>query len=105
MNFHTRPEWQNVEVQSINRLPAHSPWGNSYAMSLDGAWRFMLCEHPSLLPAGFYLPDYNDEGWREISVPGNWELQGEGEPIYTTGVQSGPAERWPGLPEPDAATE
>ena len=42
MNFHTRPEWQNVEVQSINRLPAHSPWGNSYAMSLDGAWRFML---------------------------------------------------------------
>ena len=83
MNFHTRPEWQNVEVQSINRLPAHSPWGNSYAMSLDGTWRFMLCEHPSLLPAGFYLPDYNDEGWREISVPGNWELQGEGEPIYT----------------------
>ena len=83
MNFHTRPEWQNIEVQSINRLAAHSPYGNSYSLSLDGAWRFKLCEHPSLLPAGFYLPDFNDDAWRQINVPGNWELQGEGEPIYT----------------------
>ena len=60
MNFHTRPEWQNIEVQSINRLAAHSPYGNSYSLSLDGTWRFKLCEHPSLLPAGFYLPDFNE---------------------------------------------
>lgn len=83
MNFHTKPEWQNIEVQSINRLPAHSPWNNSYNLSLDGTWKFLLCEHPSLLPAGFYLPDFNDSSWRDITVPGNWELQGEGEPIYT----------------------
>ena len=86
MNFHTKPEWQNIEVQSINRLPSHSPWNNTYHMSLDGTWRFLLCEHPSLLPAGFYLPDFNDSQWRKISVPGNWELQGEGEPIYTNWV-------------------
>ncbi|MBR5380050.1 MAG: hypothetical protein IK140_05900 [Clostridia bacterium] len=86
MDFHTRPEWQNIEVQSINRLPAHSPWANTYALSLDGSWRFKLCEHPSQLPAGFYLPDFNDEDWRDITVPGNWELQGEGEPIYTNWV-------------------
>ena len=83
MNFHTRPEWQNVEVQSINRLPAHSPWGNTLSMSLDGSWKFTLCEHPSLLPAGFFLPDFNDNDWNEISVPGCWELEGYGEPIYT----------------------
>ena len=83
MNFHTRPEWQNIEVQSINRLPAHSPWENTHSLSLDGTWKFLLCEHPSLLPAGFYLPDLNDARWREITVPGNWELQGESEPIYT----------------------
>ena len=83
MNFHTKPEWQNLEVQSINRLPAHSPWCNTLSMSLDGTWRFKLCEHPSQLPAGFFLPDYNDNEWKEISVPGCWELQGYGEPIYT----------------------
>ena len=83
MNFHTRPEWQNVEVQSINRLSSHSPWCNTLSMSLDGQWKFRLCDHPSLLPAGFYLPDFNDSEWKEISVPGCWELQGFGEPIYT----------------------
>ena len=45
----------------------------------------------------------------EILVTVNGETvrltEQEGEPIYATGVQSGPAERWPGLPEPDAATE
>ena len=70
MNFHTRPERQNVEVQSINRMPAHSPWCNTLSMSLDGIWKFKLCEHPSLLPAGFFLSDFNDSDWKEISVPG-----------------------------------
>jgi len=46
MNFHTRPEWQNIEVQSINRLPSHTPWESPYNMSLDGVWKFRLCEHP-----------------------------------------------------------
>ncbi len=83
MNFHTKPEWLNIEVQSINRMPAHSPWENTLSLSLDGTWRFMLLEHPSLLPSGFYQPDYDDSKWRDIEVPGNWELQGESEPIYT----------------------
>lgn len=83
VNFHTKPEWQNIEVQSINRLGAHSPWGNTHTLSLDGTWRFTLLEHPSLVPAGFYLSEFNDTKWREITVPGNWELQGEGSPIYT----------------------
>ena len=83
MNFHTRPEWQNIEVQSINRLPAHSPWENTHTLSLDGAWKFQLVEHPSFVPAGYYLPDFNDALWRTIQVPGNWELQGASEPIYT----------------------
>ena len=86
MNFHTKPEWQNIEVQSINRLSAHSPWENTLSLSLDGTWKFLLCEHPSMLPAAFYVPDFNDEDWREIQVPGNWELQGASEPIYTNWV-------------------
>ena len=83
MNFHTKPEWQNIEVQSINRMSAHSPWGNTHTLSLDGVWRFLLCEDPSMLPAAFYHPDFNDAGWREINVPGNWELQGASSPVYT----------------------
>ncbi|MBQ3080207.1 MAG: hypothetical protein IJC48_09470 [Clostridia bacterium] len=83
MNFHTKPEWQNIEVQSINRLPAHSPWENTHTLSLDGTWRFLLCEDPSLLPAAFYHSEFNDAKWREITVPGNWELQGAGSPVYT----------------------
>lgn len=87
MNFHTKPEWQNIEVQSVNRLPAHTPWDeSSYSMSLDGKWKFKLCDHPSSLPPGFYMPEFNEDGWSEIDVPGNWELQGFSYPIYTNYV-------------------
>ena len=30
----------------------------------------------------FMEPDFNTADWKEIKVPGNWELQGFGDPIY-----------------------
>ncbi|MDJ0785648.1 MAG: glycoside hydrolase family 2 TIM barrel-domain containing protein [Myxococcota bacterium] len=56
-----------------------SPW----FLSLDGDYRFHLAEHPERLPSGFEQPDFDDDAWTVIEVPGNWTVQGHDRPHYT----------------------
>lgn len=91
-------DWENPEVFEINREPArtaflpytdaesaikdiyeNSPW----YFSLDGKWKFQWSPKPADRPNDFYKTDYDTSTWKEINVPGNWELQGFGVPIYT----------------------
>ena len=94
-NFHTKRDWENMDVTAINREPAHSRWGayesreraleggtSRWDMSLDGEWYFAYCGRPSEVDR-FWAEDYDFSRWAKITVPGNWELQGYGEPIYT----------------------
>lgn len=55
-----------------------SPWYES----LNGKWKFRYSEKPADRPADFYRTDYDVSSWEEITVPGNWETQGFGYPIY-----------------------
>ena len=85
------------EISRIHRAEAHSRWGaygsfdealacgtNSSAniLRLDGTYKFKLVSGPD--GAGdFYLDGADKSGFGDIRVPGNWELQGHGKPIYT----------------------
>jgi beta-galactosidase len=37
---------------------------------------------PADRPVDFYRTDFDDSAWGDIPVPGNWELNGHGVPIY-----------------------
>jgi beta-galactosidase len=50
--------------------------------TLNGPWKFFWVTKPADVPAGFFKPDYDASGWKEIAVPSNWEFQGYGIPIY-----------------------
>jgi len=92
-------DWENPLVTQINRLPAHTPIGaypsaemaltcnrkaSPFVQLLNGKWKFHLAKSPESTPEGFYLAEYDSSGWPEISVPGNWQLQGFDDiPIYT----------------------
>lgn len=90
-------EWQNAQVNQINRLPIHAHFvpyakkadaasrsvSNDRIVSLDGVWKFHCVKNPASRPIDFYKPDYNTSGWKDIAVPGSWELQGFDTPIYT----------------------
>jgi beta-galactosidase len=54
-----------------------------YFQSLDGTWKFNWHKKPADKPEGFYKAGYDVSKWDNIQVPGNWELQGYGIPIYT----------------------
>ena len=82
-------DWENPAVLGINKLPYHatlqlpSKWKECKEIqSLDGQWQFHWSKDPESRPADFYKEDYDVSGWGKITVPGNWQLQGYGKPIY-----------------------
>lgn len=50
--------------------------------SLNGIWKFKWSPDPKSRPMDFFQESYSTESWDNILVPGNWELQGFGTPIY-----------------------
>ena len=86
----TAHDWENPAVLGINKLPYHatlqlpSKWKEcKEIISLDGQWLFHWSRNPEERPADFYKEDYDVSSWDKIAVPGNWQTQGYGTPIYT----------------------
>lgn len=82
-------DWENPAVLGINKLPYHAtlqlPSKQKECkeiISLDGQWLFHWSRKPEERPADFYKEDYDMSQWGKITVPGNWQLQGYGTPIY-----------------------
>jgi beta-galactosidase len=90
--------WQDPSVTHRNRETIHCPLGayeseeqarscdrnvSGYVRLLDGAWKFCLFNQIDSVADGFFAPEFDHSGWPDIDVPGNWELQGFGKPIYT----------------------
>ncbi|MBU1101254.1 MAG: DUF4981 domain-containing protein [Bacteroidetes bacterium] len=89
--------WQNPQVYGVNKIESHSfyipysstlkaledDWsGSKYFQSLNGTWKFHFAENPNNVPHNFFEESFTDNDWAAIKVPGNWELQGFGVPIY-----------------------
>ena len=54
----------------------------TFRLSLNGKWKFNYVDSFSTRPTDFMLPEKNVSDWADIQVPGNWERQGFGIPIY-----------------------
>lgn len=94
----TFKEWQDPEVNAVNRAPMRSEAfafkkgengigkldrkNSSNYLSLNGTWKFNWVNDASSRPTEFWKKDFNDKGWDNIKVPGMWELNGYGDPIY-----------------------
>ena len=83
-------DWENPQVMGINKedyhvtltLPSRKS-ECSEIVSLNGKWKFHWVGNPSERPEDFYMEDFDASGWDEVAVPGNWQMQGYGIPIYT----------------------
>ena len=105
----TFTEWHDLQVNEINRLSLHTsfftyPFADMVYeeggvvksrnlssvdktmsqnfLSLDGIWKFKWVENADQRPTDFYLTNLDDSHWGTIPVPGNWELNGYGQPEY-----------------------
>ena len=84
------PDWENPEVIGINKLPYHATLNLPSKRAecgeitlLDGVWKFRWSAEPDSRPADFWKEGFDVSGWDDIKVPGNWQTQGFGKPIYT----------------------
>lgn len=76
--------WQDPNVFEENRLPMRATFvtDQQETISLNGRWRFHWSETPETRLKGFEVVAYNDSNWGEMPVPGLWELNGYGSPVY-----------------------
>ena len=79
-------DWENADVTSRNRMPMTASFATpqTKTTSLNGKWAFRHFNNAT--DAGtadkFYEKGYDTSGWGTISVPGLWELEGYGKPMY-----------------------
>ncbi|MGC9397792.1 MAG: glycoside hydrolase family 2 TIM barrel-domain containing protein [Anaerolineae bacterium] len=94
--MYTKPDdWETPHVIARNKAKPHTSLmptdgeeetaqeRTRYVRSLNGQWRFALYPSPDAVPEDIVRTDFDDSAWAEITVPGNWQLQGHGQPIYT----------------------
>ncbi|MBO4446867.1 MAG: DUF4981 domain-containing protein [Bacteroidales bacterium] len=75
--------WQDASHNEENRLPMRATVENSYQkLSLDGEWKFRWYQSPSERSTDFFKPGTDDSDWGVMPVPGIWELNGYGDPLY-----------------------
>ncbi len=78
------PDWQNPEMIQENRIPMTAHFEtDGLKMSLNGVWDFKWNKNMDERPMDFYRLDYNADGWDTMPVPGMWEMNGFGDPMYT----------------------
>ena len=56
---------------------------SAYNTVLNGVWKFWYSDSHRNLPADGVALVADTTAWHNIEVPGNWEVQGYGVPIYT----------------------
>ena len=83
-------DWENPEVFQLNAEPSRSTYwrggsleNEAWNLSLNGMWKFKYVHEAEDRPRDFYKSGYDMSAWDDILVPGPWELQGFGVPIYT----------------------
>ena len=93
----TFTEWHDMQVNDINRFKPHTSFfayeneqmarrgdmkASANYLSLEGSWDFKWVENADQRPTDFFTPGYDASSWGKMSVPGMWELNGYGDPVY-----------------------
>jgi len=91
------PDWEKPGIFAVNQQKTRAtaiPYADEqtavsdeyeqspYYQSLNGAWKFHWVPKVDEVPASFFNENYDDSKWGTIPVPGNWEFNGYGIPMY-----------------------
>ena len=92
-----QPRWLDPKVNRVNTQKPRSSFfayednrkavlddktNSGRYMTLEGNWKFNFVNDRNQAPANFYATDYDDSKWVDFPVPGLFEMNGYGVPIY-----------------------
>ena len=93
----TFTEWHDMSVNNVNRFPSHTSFfayetrdnalkgdrnASANYLSIEGDWQFCWVADADKRPTDFFGTDFDASAWKTMPVPGNWELNGYGDPEY-----------------------
>lgn len=96
-NNEALPYWKDLQILEVNKEYPRTSFmtftsksdavskkfeESPYYQSLNGTWKFYYVDGYKQLPEGITDPATSTANWSDITVPGNWEVQGFGTPIY-----------------------
>lgn len=98
--FSQLPEWENLSITKINTEKTRATFtpytsleeaekeGTSdFVINLNGSWKFKYLENLGLVKNKFFAKNYDASLWNDISVPGNWQLQGNYDLPFFTNIK------------------
>ena len=113
------PYWQDVSVVQVNKEYPRTQFmtydsksealntrfeNSKYYISLNGTWKFYFVDGYKQLPENVTDSTVSLTNWKDIKVPGNWEMQGFGTAIYVNHpyefVERDPKTRYPKMEAP-----
>ena len=89
--------WQDPELSQVNRAPMRTSYfayeslplalsgkkeSSAMLKNLAGLWKFAWTQDVGNGYTDFHQPAYDDRFWGQMPVPGLWELNGYGDPLY-----------------------
>jgi len=89
--------WLDPQVNQVNREARHAHFfafenealakqgdkaKSGRFLSMEGLWKFNFVKDHQNAPEGFFGLQYDDSQWVDFPVPGLFELNGYGDPIY-----------------------
>ncbi|OHS95316.1 beta-galactosidase [Tritrichomonas foetus] len=92
------PYWKDIKSVAINKEYPRTSFvsyndkdsaleynfeNSPYYINLNGTWKFFYVDYPKDLPSNIATENNESINWGEITVPGNWEVQGHGVAMYT----------------------
>lgn len=93
-----KPYWQDVQVVAVNKEKPRTEFmsfadrsnaihknfeQSPFYKSLNGTWKFFFVDSYKDIPSDITSAGTETSAWNDITVPGNWEVQGYGVAIYT----------------------
>ena len=118
-NLRSLPYWKDVNVVQVNREQPRTQFmtfdsrneaingsfeDSKYHISLNGTWDFYFADGYKQLPENVTDSTVSLNNWSKIEVPGNWEIQGFGTPLYVNHpyefVERNPKTRLPKIAPP-----
>lgn len=100
--------WNDVTVCEVNKLAPRTnviPYedegeiselkymASPYYRCLNGYWKFNWVESPTDKIVDFYKEGFDVSSWDSIPVPGNWEMNGFGVPVYVNQKNEFPSDQ------------
>lgn len=78
-----KPHATSMPYSTIEEAKVGNRKASTWYQTLSGSWKFYHVNAPAQRHSTFFQDTFDPSSWKDIEVPGSWQLQGYDHAIYT----------------------